>query len=246
MSDDKRPDVSFDPVTNVWDSIIHNPIHKLSMVAVVALAVSIPFLWHFDTSLKGMPLRNEPVQAPKSADQTRAVLIIDGNRDNYVAEFKHAQHQEMLGGEESCAKCHHIDKPNNLFTACFHCHSSMAQPTAIFNHTFHINKLGGNKGCNTCHPDESKPKWRTNAVHCSECHSKDMRMQKPAASKNGEPAPSFNYMAPSYADAMHKLCIECHRTMDLSAERKQPMEECNFCHAGAKKTHPNIEENGAN
>jgi hypothetical protein len=242
MSEDKRPNVHFDPVTNVWDSIIHNPIHKLSMVAVIALAVSIPFLWYFDTSLKGMPLRNEPVQAPTSEDQTRAVLTIDGNNDGYVAEFKHAFHQQKLGDQASCAKCHHLDKPDDLYTACHQCHRSMAQPTAIFNHTFHTAKLGGNKGCTQCHTDSSQPKWRTNTKACSSCHEKNMRMAPMPEPKEGQPRQYFNYMAPSYADAMHKLCIECHRTMDLSTQRSEPMEECNFCHAGAKKTHPNIEE----
>lgn len=231
MSDPNHGKITVDPVTRVWDSILHNPIHKFSMVAVIALAVAMPVFYY--TALSTMPLKSEPVLPPSSQDPTRAVLVIDANRNDYSATFKHAEHQKRLGGDNSCATCHHLDKPGNLFTGCFQCHRDMDQPTAIFDHSYHINKNGGNAGCKKCHTDESQPKWSTTAAPCSDCHEINMRMAKQA------PGTFFNFYAPSYEQAMHGMCVECHRKMDLSAETKQAMEECSFCHGAQKKTRLN-------
>lgn len=206
-----------------------NSIRMLSMIAVIAIAVSIPLFW--GNALKGLPVVLDKARAPKGADETRTVLIIDGNRDGYTATFKHDEHKKRLGGKQSCKECHHLSNPGDKDTACFHCHTRMEQPTDIFDHNLHINKLKGNKGCDKCHTDPAAPRWATNAKDCDECHEKDMGITKQADGKR------FNHSALSYHDAMHKLCIECHRKKDLSAEQSKAMEECQFCHQKQKKAH---------
>ena len=221
---------SFDPVSGVWNGATGNTIHYLSMVAIVAI-VAAAGLFSGD-ALKGMPLLSRKVQAPKSLEQTRTVLIINGDRDAMAVAFRHDFHKAMLGGEKSCARCHHLDRPGDRDTACNKCHEDQNLETPIFNHSFHVDKNGGNKACGKCHPDKNAPRWETTARPCQDCHTEDMRMAKSAAGQQ------FNHNAPSYVNAMHGMCIECHRQMKLSHKTKRALEECGTCHGEKRANRP--------
>ena len=227
MAENKKDDITFDPVSRVWDGILTDPVHKLSMVAVVGVALAVAIF--SGNILKGLPLKSAPVQPPRAADATRSVLILDGNRDGYGVKFQHDMHKGKLGGAESCGKCHHLSKPNDPDTACRYCHTDMFQPRSIFDHTFHTKQLGDKESCEKCHTDSNKPRWITNAKDCIDCHEEDMGMTVPEKGKR------FNHMAVSYKDAMHKMCIECHRNMKLSEEKLVAMEECTLCHGDKRK-----------
>lgn len=200
---------------------------QLSMAAIISVSVAIPLFW--GSALSGLPVVTDTAGAPRSAGASRAVFIIDGNRNGYTATFKHDAHRIRLGGFSSCAKCHHIKNPRDRITPCFHCHRRMEQPTDIFNHNLHINKLHGNKGCDNCHTDPAKPRWASGARDCWWCHEGDMGIARRADGAR------FNHKAVSHHEAMHRLCIGCHRKMNLSAGKTNAMEECRFCHQKQKK-----------
>ena len=78
------------------------------------------------------------------------VLLIDGNRDDVAVAFKH--HTDKLGGDSSCAKCHHANVPKDKDSGCCECHSDTYLASSIFNHDLHAKLEGGNAGCVECHP----------------------------------------------------------------------------------------------
>ncbi|MEW5947687.1 MAG: cytochrome c3 family protein [bacterium] len=221
---------TFDPVSGAWGSILSNPLHHISMTAIIA-AVAAVGIFSGD-ALKGMPLLSQRALPPLSHDPTRAVLLINGNRNDMAVAFKHDFHKTRLGGEKSCARCHHLDKPGDLYTTCNKCHADMNLDTQIFNHSHHVEKNGGNAACGKCHTDGNEPRWETNARPCYDCHARDMRMEKPA------PGTQSDYNAPSYVDAMHQKCIACHREMDLSHKTNRALEECSTCHGDMRANRP--------
>ena len=226
----RKTSEEFDPVSGVWENVLANPVHRYSMAVIIGLVAAVG-LFSGD-ALQGMPLISKPVLAPLGADSTRSVLIIDGDRDGMGVSFKHDFHKTKLGGDGSCGKCHHLDKPNDMFTACYKCHSDMTLDTDIFDHSVHTRKNGGNDSCTNCHTDPAKARWENNAKACHECHEKDMRMSAPASGSR------FNSRAPSYADAMHGMCLNCHREMDLSHKTNKSLEECSACHGSMRPGRP--------
>ena len=151
-------------------------------------------------------------------------MEINGNRNADFVRFDHELHKDNLGGNDSCKSCHHLDLPGDKSSSCYKCHSDMLVAVSIFDHSSHEKEYGGNNSCIECH-DLSLPKNMENSKECFECHEKDMGMEKPKNEK-------FNIYADSYYDAMHGLCIECHKKK--GAELNKPeMEECSFCHGKA-------------
>jgi len=170
----------------------------------------------------------QPVLAPTALDPLRDTLVIDGDRKGELAHFPHRFHQEELGGEESCEKCHHLDMPKDQATACHRCHKDMGLASSIFDHEYHQRYYGGNTSCKECH-DPDKPKGPENAKACIECHLEDMDgMEKYAGG-------DFNHLAPSYKDAMHGTCLTCHRLHERLLPEEDPSEtysigNCKRCH----------------
>ena len=163
---------------------------------------------------------------PNPAQEARGdqVLRIDGNRDGFAVKFDHETHKEKCGGEESCKVCHHLRKPYDSNTGCSECHSDMYLPTSIFDHGLHQAKLGGDLSCAECHP-----KWRNRkgdtAMDCDECHEGET-----ALTVLGTPiGVDLENKAPSYVDAMHGVCVTCHKEI---AEKIQKPEHgtCATCH----------------
>jgi hypothetical protein len=157
------------------------------------------------------------------------VLRIDGNHSGDFVNFDHQAHQDRLSKliptvyateQDMCVECHHLSKPENGGpTACAECHSDMYQTTSIFNHSLHQANVapGGNQSCAVCHQGGHSA---STAVACVQCHSE----MGPA--KDGT---AFSYIAPSYKDAMHGLCIGCHE-QEAQKLGKPEIAYCGECH----------------
>jgi hypothetical protein len=170
----------------------------------------------------GGSLPPRPVQPARGWE----VLTINGNLSAYAVKFPHAEHQARLGEaygsqQAACQTCHHLNHPDDQATACWQCHADYDSPSSIFNHTFHQARLGGNSSCGECHIGEHT---QATALACQECHG-DMT---PIA---GEAV--FNHLAPSYSDALHSLCRECHQQEALAQGRPE-LGLCSTCHSFQK------------
>jgi Ni/Fe-hydrogenase subunit HybB-like protein len=148
-------------------------------------------------------------------------LFIDGNRDGFGVAFDHKMHQQKNGGDSSCVICHHLNLPMDRNSGCYSCHSSMYQSTSTFNHTLHADGKYGDISCVECHPAGQIRNVST-AAKCDKCH-KDML---PAEAKMD----STNYRAPSYVNALHLLCVNCHKKKALELTDKKNLGLCITCH----------------
>ena len=239
----------FDPLTKVrlgetfWDTATRR---SVTLVVVAALAITF------------MPQRawtaNLTKAAPVMPVQGLNVLRIDGNRANGFVEFDHRNVVEHLRKlipteyateEDMCIRCHHLSKWEVVDVSepeadgvriseidrvssseiiggppsCWRCHSDMYSPTSTFDHELHVARVepGGNRSCDRCHKGGHSA---STAIQCVECH-KNM-----GPSQDGQP---FNYVAPSYKDAMHGLCIECHEA-EAQKLSKPEFAACITCH----------------
>ena len=159
--------------------------------------------------------------------------IIDGNRDGRFVLFDHSGHQERDGDNDSCGRCHHLNAPLSRATACVNCHADMYEPTDTFNHAAHIAWTEGNDGCTDCHRDSSQPKTRETSTPCLDCHQNMVV----ADTRTIVDAEQFTGIAPGYMDAMHGLCIECHRQAEqgLRPELEPHLGRCATCHTGTQQ-----------
>ncbi len=182
---------------------------------------------------------------PGDEAEVKLVLMIDGNRDGNLVLFDHDAHRERLGGRESCRECHHMNLPFDRGSGCFRCHRDMYAETPLFEHAPHVAALGGTAGCARCHEDGAEVKGYEEATACAACHRRE------AGAGSILPAPPERWRpAPSYRDAMHRLCAECHHRKagespgDLPAE----FDQCRFCHdvdrrGGLERMSPSREGN---
>ncbi len=169
---------------------------------------------------------------PTAAVRT-GVLLIDGNRNGDYVLFDHDGHTEELGEggdpEESCATCHHMNKPFDNSTACYECHTDMYLAVDIFDHDFHEEELGGNSGCVECHTNPDLPKVRENTTDCIECHTG----MREGDSRVNITDPEKQYRASGYMTAMHELCITCHEERQPTlAVPNDDFSRCVHCHQG--------------
>lgn len=153
-------------------------------------------------------------------------LVIDGDRDGTRVTFDHDHADERLSGPgETCARCHHLNLPGEAATPCSECHRSMDQITDIFDHALHAEALGGNEGCTTCHADPDEPRSREEMDRsCADCHTPEGDWAMAVMVPVGAPIEMGPGLAPSYVNAMHRLCLECHETIDEDQAR------CTVCH----------------
>ncbi|HEX04349.1 MAG TPA: hypothetical protein ENH10_04215, partial [Bacteroidetes bacterium] len=180
--------------------------------------------------LSGESVRSSGVE-PEIALPARGgdTLWVDGNRDRFGVSFHHAAHVVRADSlYNGCATCHHLNLPGDKNTECSSCHRDMYSATDAFGHDWHANSNGAKLSCSECHP-QGEVRQAETAAECVTCH-KDLI---PAAV--GERTLLFDYpvkgyLAPSYADAMHGVCLECHY---LVAEEKQDVrfQQCSFCHS---------------
>jgi Ni/Fe-hydrogenase subunit HybB-like protein len=190
---------------------------KYSMAFIIAMSIGFAFISETKIEGKGVP---DVVTSPARGGDT---LFIDGNRDSYGVLFLHEMHVNKLGGKDSCAVCHHMNIPLDRQSGCYQCHTSMYQPASAFNHDWHRSKAGANIPCDNCHRPGLE-RMAATAKKCEECHLDLI----PANSR----IKFEKYVGPSYADAMHIMCISCHnKKMQLMTEKdKKDLTICTNCH----------------
>jgi hypothetical protein len=141
--------------------------------------------------------------------------------------FPHLDHQERLvdkeTGEHECQVCHHLNLPDDEATACSQCHTDYFQPSSIFDHSLHQQVLGGNESCQECHTTQEHIKLTPEI--CQDCHE---------TMTSAEGQATFDMMAPSYQDAMHGRCLDCHEKEALVEDRPE-LALCNTCHTKYEK-----------
>jgi hypothetical protein len=111
--------------------------------------------------------------------------------------------------------------PMDRQSGCFRCHKFMYHPADAFGHDWHHSSNGGKIACQQCH-EAGREKSAESAKKCDQCH-KDLI---PAGSK----IKFEQNMAPSYVDAMHLLCVNCHRQKARTIEGKENLAKCARCH----------------
>lgn len=164
---------------------------------------------------------------PHPAVPEDAVMLLDSNRDGRYVLFDHEKHVSRHDDKKSCVLCHHMTKPYDQYTGCYECHSDMYLAVDMFDHNLHIRKTGGNPHCADCHTDMSAPKIMVNAKACRECH-KGMIVE---GSRIEATSPRIDPIAVGYMDALHKLCIDCHKEVQESmAEPNENLSRCTHCH----------------
>jgi len=218
---------AFDSISRVWQVALHSSLHRITLMGILVLPFAFVFMYPLYSNSIG-----DTIIPAKGIDVTRSVLQIDGNQTGMRTEFRHIDHQNRLGGKESCTKCHHMSLPNDQSTPCSRCHRSMLQKTKIFAHTNHTTfvakdkQLSGlhspNFTCTVCH-STGMPKTNQNAKSCMECHKEDMNITDVSDSHQ-----DLLY-ADSYMDVMHKVCVDCHREQQ-AALNKQNLSHCSTCH----------------
>jgi len=167
--------------------------------------------------IRGAGAEEVPVTKARGGD----TLFVNGNRDAYGVTFAHEDHVGRLGQNESCVLCHHMNLPLDKQSGCHACHCNMYTVADVFRHDWHADPGGGNLTCGECHPPESQ-RLSTTAKPCAECH-KDLI--PPGAVITVE-----QYDAPSYTDAMHSLCMDCHHQKAQTLEGKENLAQCATCH----------------
>ena len=166
----------------------------------------------------------------------RDVLLIDGDRSGTSVRFDHRKHEEKLGREESCILCHHMSNPLDQDTPCWCCHRDMWSTTDIFDHDNHVRDLehfGALDPCAACHPGNGQPRARETASSCTVegCHRNELTLYLEGARVQPHDVTRTRFSV-GYVDAMHGLCIECHkeRAPDLGRPHHA---DCATCHHDA-------------
>lgn len=198
---------------------------KFTLSFVFAFAFSFALI--SGEKIYGEGYEKTPVSKARGGD----ILYIDGNRDYYGVNFKHKFHSDTL--KIQCYECHHLNKPGDKNSQCFECHNDMYLVGDAFRHNWHTSKDGANLDCFRCHSKEKSKgqEFKENPKlvmdNCFECH-KDL-LPEGISVVNIK-----TYKTPSYSDAMHNLCINCHekrlnKDYDLAA-RKPTLAMCITCH----------------
>ncbi len=164
--------------------------------------------------------------APTGAGERVGLLVQGAGAGRYIL-FDHLGHQERLGGQTSCGRCHHRNRPLEVGTPCSRCHRDMYRTTDTFSHARHVAAYEGRRGCGECHRDPAAAKTRAGSRPCDDCHrpyrGDDALVSVDAA---GEPG-----LAPGYRRAAHGLCLDCHRREDRRREAARPtLGACAACH----------------
>jgi hypothetical protein len=146
-------------------------------------------------------------------------LFVDGNRDMYGVAFDHARHADSIAGD--CAVCHHMNLPQDKQSGCYACHRKMYSSSAAFDHDWHSSPDGANLGCYECH-EMGVQRGHGEKVQCNECH-KDLIPEKATIAVKA-------YLAPPYVEAMHTVCIDCHRKQATEGAEYERLPLCTSCH----------------
>ena len=208
---------SFDYSSNTW---LGTPdiasLTKYSLAFVISFAVGMALMP--GSQIKGKGIEDIKVSRASGKD----ILVINGNRDNYIVAFPHKEHINRIG-EDQCKKCHHLTLPLYQENSCWECHTNMYEDVDFFKHDWHSMKNGANIKCNDCHTPGLNRSAET-AKKCVDCHP---QYQLTVYKKNN----FKNYYTYSYTDAMHKLCVSCHKLKAEELVDKPNLAQCSTCHA---------------
>ncbi len=114
--------------------------------------------------------------------------------------------------------------------------SSVYEGPVSFAHKRHMAVLG--PGCGNCHhDDEGKPcidlKSGDEVIRCIECHPK-----KGIIRGKAESGLSDEDMIEYRANAMHRLCLGCHKEFNWKHHNTKSPMSCATCHEMLKKANP--------
>ncbi|MBU0983872.1 MAG: polysulfide reductase NrfD [candidate division Zixibacteria bacterium] len=211
----------FDRVADVWlgtPRIAGRTVY--SLVFIVALAAGLAIVSTDRIESSGI---KEVRAVPARGGDT---LFVDGNLDGYGVSFAHKAHVDREGGNASCSRCHHMSLPHDQQSGCATCHSGMYTAADVFRHDWHAGPDGGNLTCNMCHATD-RERSAESAKTCDECHKDLIPTNAQITVKQ--------YMAPSYTDAMHGVCIQCHEQKAQQLAGKESLARCATCH-GQRQT----------
>jgi len=167
------------------------------------------------------------VALPDAPPVALATLLLDGDGNGNGVTFAHDAHKQRLGGETtSCERCHHRNRRRDRATSCAFCHRDMYAATDTFDHARHAAATGHNDGCRRCHAGSDAAPSRDQVTPCDTCHHKERH----AASGVRPASPALAGLAAPYRDAMHGLCIGCHRQEDERRGEEPKRSRCTFCH----------------
>lgn len=189
---------------------------KYSLAFILSIALGFALLP--DAKIKSEGVDIVEVAPARGGDS----LYVDGNLNGYGVSFDHKKHKQVGQEKLDCATCHHMNLPADKNSGCWQCHEDMFTATDIFRHSWHNSPNGANIACVTCHP-EGQNKEASTAKKCSDCH-KDMTAPGSTIKFDNQ------YMAPSYVDAMHTLCINCHTEKAATMAGKENLAKCASCH----------------
>jgi Ni/Fe-hydrogenase subunit HybB-like protein len=212
-SDNDLSPPAFDRSAEVWLGPYLNRSLSVHLIFFL-IGASFSFALLPQEAVHGALPKTTPVARPRGLSP----MIIDGNRSDLVVLFNHDRHIRDQGGKESCIKCHHMLKPMDEATSCAECHRDMFLKTFIFDHERHQKKHGGNKGCKKCHKRDDFKSAAT-AKACTECHT-TMVPQGSRVTIRTKGVDRLKF-APGYADAMHGLCISCHKEKAREWEQRR-------------------------
>jgi Ni/Fe-hydrogenase subunit HybB-like protein len=218
--------VSFDSFSRVWERALSSTPERVTLLAVLV----VPLAW----AAVYPPFHRErspEIRPASGVDVLRATLLLDGDRQGVRTEFPHAEHQERLGGDSSCVRCHHLAMPGDETTPCSRCHRHLLASALVFDHVQHRSWVAEDKGltgmvpanatCAVCHTGGPEKSAQT-AVSCLECHDDEPGWGDLAT--DADPARAVGYL-----EAVHGTCVECHT--EESALRDEPaLMECSTCH----------------
>jgi Ni/Fe-hydrogenase subunit HybB-like protein len=216
-----RPE--FDYTSRVW---LGNPgvtaRTKYSLAFILSLAIGFALIP--DARIHSRGVMQTIAQKPRGGMS----IYIDGNRDRYGVEFDHTRHADTIISRDSCAICHHMNRPLDNQSGCWECHQYMYSVTDVFGHDRHSSPGGANISCRKCHQAGERREEST-AAKCEDCHLDLI----PAAALIAVD----EYMAPSYTSAMHKLCIDCHKKKAAEMPERQHLPLCTACHKSVPPEH---------
>jgi len=166
-------------------------------------------------------------EAVAGGGRLQDALLIDSGGEGRLVLFPHVAHQRRLGGEASCASCHHRNVPLDRATSCSRCHRDMYRWTDTFDHRRHVTAHGQSLSCAVCHQDRAAARSRAGSKACASCHQEaPPHLTRVRATHEAEPG-----LAPGYVKAMHGLCLGCHREEESEvAVADRYLSRCTTCH----------------
>lgn len=207
----------FDRAAQVWlgtPRVAGRTIFSLVLVLSVAFGFAI---------MPGKRIRSEGIRAvPVSEARGVDTMYVDGNTDAWGVTFPHQAHIDREGNKQSCVKCHHMNYPLDEATGCYACHHRMYTTGDAFRHDWHADPDGANLACTECHPS-TQQRMASSAQACDKCH-KDLIPQ-------GAAIEIEQYNTPAYVDAMHGVCVDCHRSRSVERVDWKKLPLCPTCHA---------------